>query len=166
VHRRKKSTLGQSTERIVRITAITAGKGTGLASPLNIEEHDTIHQILIIENDLSLAHLEADVLTAYGYNVVSVPNGAHAISLLHQSLPDLVVLDLDLVGEIHGWDVLRELRTLGSTPVLITSSSTTVSHYVRTSGETRSTLDHLAKPYPVETLLKRVKRMLPTSPDQ
>lgn len=158
--------MGQSTERTVRITAITIEKGTGLAVPLHIGEHDTIHQILVIENDLSLAHLEADVLTAHGYSVVSVPNGAHAISLLRQSLPDLVVLDLELMGEIHGWDVLRELRALGSTPVLITSSSTTARHYVRTSGETRSTLDHLAKPYPVEALLKRVKRMLPTSPDQ
>ena len=32
---------------------------------------------------------------------------------------------------------------------------------MRDSGETRCTLDHLPKPYPMQTLLKRVKRMLP-----
>lgn len=124
----------------------------------------------MVEDDLALATLETDILTAHGYAVTSVPSGELAITTLHHSIPDLVVLDLELTGNIHGWDVLhklREMQTHTEVPVLITSSSvTTVRKYVQSSGETRSTLDHLAKPYTVQTLLKRIKRMLSINPSQ
>jgi DNA-binding response OmpR family regulator len=121
---------------------------------------ETLQRILLVEDDLTLATLEADILTAHGYIVITAHSGELAITTLHRSIPDLVVLDLELIGNIQGWDVLQELRTLSSIPVLITSSSaTTARKYMR--GETRLTLDHLPKPYPMQTLLKRVKRMLP-----
>jgi Response regulators consisting of a CheY-like receiver domain and a winged-helix DNA-binding domain len=152
-----------------RYTQPATKKGTGSGKAISWEngEQDAIQNILVIEDDLTLAHLETEVLSAHGYTVMFEPSGERAISLLQRSLPDLVVLDLELIGDVHGWDVLQELRTYASVPVLITSSSaTTARHYLRISGETRATLDHLEKPYPVETFLKRVKRMLQTSPTQ
>ncbi len=117
-------------------------------------------RILLVEDDPTLASLEADFLAAHSYAVVTVHSGELAVTTLRRSIPDLVVLDLELTGNIQGWDVLQELRTLASIPVLITSSSaTTARKYMRE--ETRLTLDHLPKPYPMQTLLKRVKRMLP-----
>ena len=116
--------------------------------------------ILLVEDDPTLADLEAEILTAHGYAVVTAHSGELAVTTLRRSIPDLVVLDLELTGNIQGWDVLQELRSLASIPVLITSSSATAARkYMR--GETRLTLDHLPKPYPMQTLLKRVKRMLP-----
>jgi DNA-binding response OmpR family regulator len=121
--------------------------------------HPTQH-ILLVEDDPTLANLEAEILTVNGYSVVTVHSGDLAVATLRRSIPDLVVLDLELTGTIQGWDVLQELRTLASIPVLITSSSaTTARKYMRE--ETRLTLDHLPKPYPMQTLLKRVKRILP-----
>ncbi len=118
--------------------------------------------ILLVEDDPTLANLEAEILTAHGYSVVTVHSGELAVTTLRHSIPDLVVLDLELTGTIQGWDVLQELRTLTSIPVLITSSSATIARkYMQSSGETRLTLDHLPKPYPMQTLLKRVKRILP-----
>ena len=120
------------------------------------------HHILLVEDDHTLANLEAEILTAHGYLVVTVHSGELAVTTLRRSIPDLVVLDLELTGTIQGWDVLQELRTLASIPVLITSSSATIARkYIQSSGETRLTLDHLPKPYPMQTLLKRVKRILP-----
>jgi len=130
------------------------------SGPVYQASAETLQRILLVEDDLTLATLEADILTAHGYIVIAVHSGELAITTLHHSIPDLVVLDLELIGNIQGWDVLQELRTLSSIPVLITSSSaTTARKYMR--GETRLTLDHLPKPYPMQTLLKRVKRMLP-----
>jgi len=121
--------------------------------------------ILLVEDDLALATLEADILTAHGYTVDFVHNGEHAITTLQQVLPDLVVLDLELPGDIHGWDVLQALRAVADIPVLISSSSVSSARkYLRKSGETRQTLDHLSKPYPLQALLKRIERMLPISP--
>jgi hypothetical protein len=120
-----------------------------------------IQRILVVEDDPTLAALEVEVLTAHGYTVVTVHSGELAITTLRHLIPDLVVLDLELTGNLNGWEVFQELRAIADIPVLITSSLVSVRTYMRDSGETRCTLDHLPKPYPMQTLLKRVKRMLP-----
>lgn len=121
-------------------------------------------RILVVEDDPSLAALEAGILSAHGYTVIIVSTGGLAIATLHNFIPDLVVLDFELTGSVSGWDVLQALRALcppATIPVLFTSSATsTVRKYIRTRGETKVTLDHLPKPYPMQALLKRVKRML------
>jgi DNA-binding response OmpR family regulator len=130
-----------------------------------LEGQHTTQRILLVEDDLALAALEAEFLTAHGYTVVTVHSGERAIMALRHSLPDLVVLDLELTGSVNGWDVLQALRTSATIPVLLTTSSATaVRTYKRTHGETKFTLDHLPKPYPMQTLLKRVKRMLTIAP--
>lgn len=118
--------------------------------------------ILVVEDDHALAHLEAEILSTHGYSVVVVNTGENALRVLNQITPDLVVLDLELTGDIQGWDVFQVLRAIARTPVLLTTSSvTTIRKAMRSSGESRATLDHLPKPYLMQTLLKRVKRMLP-----
>jgi CheY-like chemotaxis protein len=121
--------------------------------------------ILVVEDDTELADLEADILAAHGYHVATVASGELAISSLHQTIPDLIILDLELLGGVQGWEVLQTLRTMTAIPVLITSSSSfEVRAHLQVHGETRSTLDHLPKPYSMQMLLKRIKRMLPIIP--
>ncbi len=122
-------------------------------------------RILVVEDDLALANLEANVLKTYGFSVVTVNSGELAIAALRRSIPDLVVLDLELTGKVSGWDVLQALRASATIPVLLTTSSTVaVRKYIYHQGETRETLDHLPKPYPMQTFLRRVKRMLMVAP--
>ncbi len=122
-------------------------------------------RVLVVEDDASLAHLEADYLTAHGYAVMIAMNGELAVAALSQSIPDLVVLDLELPGTLNGWDVLQVLRQQATIPVLLTTSAeTTMRKHRRTGGETKLTLDHLPKPYPMQALLKRIERMLMIEP--
>jgi DNA-binding response OmpR family regulator len=131
--------------------------------------HETAFRgyILLVEDDASLGRLEAAILIAHGYIVTLVENGELALSALHETIPDLVLLDLELPGMVNGWDVLQALRAYASTsttPVLLTSAEVTAQKHLRTRGENRSTLDHLAKPYMIPTLLKRIERMLGMTP--
>lgn len=121
-------------------------------------------RILVVEDDLSLAHLEAGILTAQGYLVTTVDSGEAAVEEIQRSLPDLVVLDLDLPGQLNGWDVLQELRALAKTPVLLTSAASAIRQHMLHHGEARATLDHLPKPYQLPLLLKRIERMLNVKP--
>lgn len=122
--------------------------------------------ILVVEDDPSLAHLEANFLAAHGYAVEVVGSGEQAVSLLDQRIPDLVVLDLELSGVLNGWNVLQTLRLHTPIPVLLTTSlNPEVRKYLRSCGESRFTLDHLPKPYPMQALLKRIERMLVIAPD-
>lgn len=122
-------------------------------------------RILVVEDDISLAHLEAHFLTAHNFTVVIASDGEVAVAALDNFKPDLVVLDLELAGSLSGWDVLQTLRKNAAIPVLLTTSMPVDRRkYLRTHGETRSTLDHLAKPYHMQALLKCIKRMLMMAP--
>lgn len=129
-----------------------------------LEDAESLQQILVVEDDTALANLEAEILTAQGYKVTIADTGELAISALHQFIPDLVLLDLELSGTLSGWDVLQALRTYAEIPVLLTSAERAVRQRIRTRGESRLTLDHLPKPYPMQILLKRIKRMLMMTP--
>ena len=151
------STANQTRER----TEIQPGREVMMSQTLRAH-------ILLVEDDASLARLEAGILTAQGYIVTLVENGELALNILQEVVPDLVLLDLDLPGTVNGWDVLKALRAYAdtnSTPVLLTSAEATAQKRLRTSGEARSTLDHLPKPYPIQTLLKRIDRMLLQYPE-
>ena len=130
----------------------------------HLKESETLRRILLVEDDVSLANLEADILGARGYAVSIATSGEMAIMALHQDIPDLVLLDLDLSGATTGWDVFKVLRSYSNAPVLLTSAESTIRSYIRMQGESRSTLDHLPKPYPLQALLKRIERMLATKP--
>jgi DNA-binding response OmpR family regulator len=125
---------------------------------------DSSYHILVVEDDSSLANLEAGILKSQGYLVAIASNGELAITILEHDVPDLVLLDLDLSGTINGWDVLQMLRSYSSTPVLLTSAESSVNRQIRVRGESRSTLDLLPKPFLMQTLLKRIKRMLTIAP--
>ncbi|HEY6287760.1 MAG TPA: response regulator [Ktedonobacteraceae bacterium] len=129
-----------------------------------VRELGSSYHILVVEDDSSLANLEAGILKAHGYMVAIASNGEMAITVLEHTMPDLVLLDLDLSGTINGWDVLQMLRTYSSTPVLLTSAESAVNRQIRIRGETRSTLDLLPKPFLMQTLLKRIERMLTIAP--
>ncbi len=128
------------------------------------EGRPILRKILLVDDDTSLARLEAGMLTARGYVVEIATSGELAITAIHQAIPDLVLLDLDLAGPISGWDVFKALRDLSRTPVLLTSAESAVRRHMRTQGESRSTLDHLPKPYPMQALLRRIERMLAMEP--
>jgi twitching motility two-component system response regulator PilH len=129
-----------------------------------VHEEESFYHILVVEDDSSLANLEASILKAHGYLVAIASDGEKAITILEHNVPDLVLLDLDLSGSINGWDVLHMLRTYSSTPVLLTSAESSMYRQIRFQGETRSTLDLLPKPFLMQTLLKRIKRMLTIAP--
>jgi DNA-binding response OmpR family regulator len=136
--------------------------GQGASAERSLPGH-----ILLVEDDSDLAGLEARYLAAHGYLVTPVETGELALTSLREITPDLVLLDLDLPGTVNGWDVLKALRAYAgtsATPVLLTSAEAAAQKHLRTHGEDRSTLDHLLKPYSVQILLKRIKRMLSMTP--
>jgi len=153
------STLDKTTLSGVRVAAQTLHSHIG-----KTQGSGSMYRILLVEDDTSLATLEADILTTHGYAVAMANSGETAITSLHQDIPDLVLLDLDLSGSITGWDVFKVLRSYSSAPVLLTSAESTIRSSIRIQGEPKSTLDHLSKPYPLQALLKRIERMLAITP--
>jgi CheY-like chemotaxis protein len=86
-----------------------------------------IKRILHVEDDASLQRLVRIALEQIGgYAVLTAPDGEQALVLVRDTVPDLVLLDLDLPG-MNGIAVLRAMRDaapLREVPVVFLTAAT------------------------------------------
>jgi CheY-like chemotaxis protein len=82
--------------------------------------------ILIIEDNEKNRKLERDVLRFHGYRTVEAETGEEGVRLARESLPALVLMDIQLPG-ISGIEALRRLRddsqTQGIAVMAVTASA-------------------------------------------
>jgi two-component system response regulator QseB len=114
-------------------------------------------RILLVEDDELLGAGVHDALERARYAVEWVQDGRHALTALHGSSFDLVILDLGLPG-MDGIEVLRSLRAGGGdTSVLVLSARDTTPQ--RVLGLDAGADDYLTKPFDVDELLARVRAL-------
>ena len=66
-------------------------------------------KVLIVEdNELNL-RLFSDILQSNGYEVISMQDGGEAVSMIRKSIPDVVLMDVQLQGG-SGLDLIREIK--------------------------------------------------------
>ena len=81
--------------------------------------------VLIVDDNEKNRKLARDVLRATGFRTLEAANGAEAIALATDRLPDLILMDLRL-PDMNGTDAARRLGERGLTahiPIVALSSS-------------------------------------------
>lgn len=73
------------------------------------ETHGEAGKVLVVDDDASAREFVTTQLSSKGYEVAEAPGGREALELIHNWLPDLVILDL-MMPEVTGFDVLSNLR--------------------------------------------------------
>ena len=113
--------------------------------------------ILAIDDDADVRDLVSLALTESGYRVVTASDGPAGIAAYHAHQPDLIVLDIGL-GSMDGLEVCRQLRAVGSTPIVfVTSRADEVDQLI---GFAAGADDYLAKPFSPKLLVARVSTVL------
>ena len=82
-------------------------------------------RVLIVEDDSALRALYRTALKAAGYEVVAVEDGIDALRQVELSIPNAVVLDLEL-PRLSGRDVQKELASREDTarvPVVVVTGT-------------------------------------------
>lgn len=120
--------------------------------------------ILVVEDNNRLRRFVCSNLEKAGYSVLEADCGKAAFSILEQQYPDLILLDLRL-GDYDGIEILRTIRRQEEyLPVIIVSSID--NQDIKVDGFNIGCDDYITKPFYVEELLGRVKRMLKRSENQ
>ncbi len=123
-------------------------------------------QILLVEDDQSLADGLCKALRGEGFVINHVAEGRAALHAVSVQPPDIVVLDLGL-PDMDGLDVLRSIRGSGSTiPILILTARSSID--ARVSGLDGGADDYLPKPFEIPELIARlrvIERRLSTTPE-
>ncbi|WP_072394199.1 ATP-binding protein [Hyphomicrobium sp. CS1GBMeth3] len=114
--------------------------------------------ILVVDDDGDHRELMREALEPIGFSFIAAPDGASALTIAEECVPDLFILDISM-PEMSGWDVARRLRESGhSAPILMMSANIGDS-----TGKAAGEPDHdsmLSKPFDIQTLLARIQVML------
>ena len=113
--------------------------------------------ILVVDDERNILDLVRLYLEKDGFAVVTAATGDEALALHLRHDPDLVILDLMLPGR-DGFDVCREIRRRGETPVMmLTARADDIDAIV---GLELGADDYVTKPFNPRALVARVKAIL------
>jgi two-component system, OmpR family, alkaline phosphatase synthesis response regulator PhoP len=113
--------------------------------------------ILVVEDESSIASFVSLYLKNAGYGVRTAANGAEALSQVAAQMPGLVVLDL-MLPDIDGIEVCKRIRQSSDVPILmLTARDEDVDKII---GLEVGADDYLTKPFNPRELVARVKSIL------
>lgn len=81
-------------------------------------------RILVVEDNPMNLKLFQDVLAAYGYDVIAAETGQQALDSVRDTLPDLVILDIQL-PDISGLEISKRFKAddrLKAIPIIAVTS--------------------------------------------
>ena len=118
-------------------------------------------KILLVEDDDTLRRTLAYNLTKEDYDVIQTGDGAQALNLARDSVPDLIVLDV-MLPSLDGLSVCRILRTESDVPIIMLTARG--SEGDRMVGLEIGADDYIVKPFSLGEFLARVRAILRRSP--
>lgn len=113
--------------------------------------------ILVVDDEPEITDVVRKYLERDGYHVVTAADGRAALSAFMHEKPNLVILDL-MLPEVDGWEVARQIRAAGSTPIImLTARGEEVD---RLLGLGLGADDYITKPFSPREVVARVRAVL------
>ena len=118
-------------------------------------------KVLVVEDNELNMRLFCDLLDAFGFEAFQCRDGAKAVEIARQELPDLIIMDIQL-PEVSGLDITRWLKDddkVAHIPVLA------VTAFAMRADEQRvreaGCEGYLSKPIQIATFIKAVEALMP-----
>lgn len=111
--------------------------------------------ILLVEDEAIIALSTKKMLEKTGlFNVSIVDNGVAAISFVKQHPPEIILMDIKIVGMMDGIETMHEIRKFSSIPVIYLTGNSDPRARVRAKATGNS--DFLTKPVEIIDLLQSI----------
>lgn len=111
-------------------------------------------KILIVEDEIPINKLIFKNLSIVGHECTSAYDGGTAISLINNTSPDLIILDVMLPG-MSGFEVIKFVN---DTPVIFVTAKSGLED--KLNGLSLGADDYIVKPFEMQELLARVQMVL------
>ncbi|GAB5490301.1 MAG: hypothetical protein Phog2KO_05160 [Phototrophicaceae bacterium] len=116
-----------------------------------------VNKILLIDDDLTLRHVLADVLSLGGYEILTADNGNDGVEIAMQTSLDLIICDYKM-PEMDGYEVIVELQKNQDTaqiPIILATGLD-----VSKLDDIPVSVSTINKPFDVRGLLEAVEKKL------
>ena len=114
--------------------------------------------ILLAEDERTLAMIIKDTLDGQGFHVTIANDGEEALRLYAANKPDVLVADV-MMPKLDGFELVRRIRKSDSlTPVIFLTARSAVNDVVH--GFEMGANDYLKKPFGMQELIVRIKALL------
>lgn len=120
----------------------------------------TPNNILLVEDDVTLANWVSEYLVEQGFNVEHVDRGDKVISTLQSYKADIVLLDVMLPG-LNGIEVCRLIRETSQMPIIMLTAR--ADEFDEVIGLEAGANDYVIKPVRPRALLARITSALKNS---
>lgn len=132
--------------------------GNSLFKPNFIEKlTDTqkMRKIFIIEDDIDLADNIAEILKFHSFDVVGKENSAeNSFRLITEANPDIVLMDIVLVGKIDGIQLAEQIREKLEIPIIFITGNSDQSYLQRISNIDNDSF--ILKPFTIDVLITTI----------
>lgn len=118
--------------------------------------------ILLVEDEARIREFISLYLKKEDYNVIEAKNGKEALALFGEYI-DLVVLDI-MMPIVNGFEVCNEIRKNSSVPIIILTAVESEDDHIK--GYELGADDYVTKPFKINILLAKIKRILKKEKDQ
>lgn len=80
---------------------------------------DTLIKILVVEDEMIIAAKISMQLTSLGYEVTGIlPRGEQAVQQVKENKPDIILLDINLRGELDGIETALQIQQFAQIPII------------------------------------------------
>ena len=118
---------------------------------------EIMYSVLVIEDDKTICDLLCSIITKSGYSVDRAENGLDGLDKALSGNYNIILMDLMLPMKT-GEEVLRELRAVKNTPVIIISAKLEV--YNRIELFRLGADDYITKPFDIDEVMLRIQAVL------
>src|SRR5690606_3448883 len=113
--------------------------------------------VMVVDDEEQMRKMIRTFLEKDGYNVVEATNGSHALSLLDEVKPHLLLVDV-MMPFMDGFKFAQEVKQLSSIPLIFLSAKGEEWDKVR--GLKIGGDDYIVKPFMPNELLARIESVL------
>src|SRR3979411_639596 len=113
--------------------------------------------IIMVDDEALAREIVCDYRKMPGFNVTLCDGGKSLLGAIETSVPDLVVLDLNMPEE-DGLSIIRDLKSRINVPVIMLTA--TASPIDRVVGLELGADDYIAKPCELRELMARIRSVL------
>lgn len=119
---------------------------------------ETLHKVLVVDDDLEMCGLLSDVLKGEGFSAITTHDSLEASKILKKEEFDIIITDLKMKG-LKGLDLLEETKQISPlTPVVIITAFGTIESAIQAMK--MGAYDYITKPFQMDELILTVRKAL------